>query len=323
MKKLSVIVPVYNAEKFLERCVKSILNQTYSNVELILVNDGSKDNSLALCNKLATEDPRIVVVDKPNGGAASARNKGIEVSTGEYIGFCDSDDFFDIDTFETLISAMEKENLSTIECLSKDLDENLNVFFKDCDSRELIKKEPEQTIQDIFLHKGNVSLCTRVTRAEVIKQIKIPEGRRVEDFYFTIMLLLKTNGTSVYKYPFYNCITRDGSVTRGGGGAIYIDALYFYRKACEDLKDYEFNLKDSQQYYLFKIYYLLSISATRKERRKFKDVIKQIKRDLSARFKDVEKDTNLLRKEKFVLKIARRSFLLARLLYLVKNILKR
>ena len=117
-KTLSVIVPVYNAERFLERCITSLTNQTYKNLEILLVNDGSKDDSLSICRRFAQQDDRIKVLDKPNGGASSARNLGLKHATGDYIGFCDADDFQDADTFETLIHIMEENNLPTIEFLS-------------------------------------------------------------------------------------------------------------------------------------------------------------------------------------------------------------
>lgn len=92
-KKVSIIVPVYNAENTLERCVRSLTGQTYTEIEIILVNDGSKDNSLELCNRLSAEDSRIRVVNQPNGGVSSARNAGLDVASGEFVMFCDSDDW--------------------------------------------------------------------------------------------------------------------------------------------------------------------------------------------------------------------------------------
>ena len=321
MKKLlSVIVPVYNAERYLEKCVNSILNQTYDNIELLLVNDGSKDKSLTLCHKLAESDSRIRVFDKLNGGAASARNLGLREANGEYIGFCDADDFFDLDAFETLISIMEEQELPTIECLSRAVDVNGNVTVCDDDSRQLVKQTSEEAIRNIFLRKGNVHLATRITRAEFIKDIQITEGRRVEDFYFTILLLLKTGSTTIYHYPFYNYLISDGSVTRSGGGNIYFDALYFYHKATEVLSDVTYDMEFEQKYYLLKMYYLLSISLTSKERKKYRTEIKEIKKALKRYSKDIKDSPYLLKKEKEVLKLAKISFSLTRGLYVLKNL---
>ena len=317
-KLLSVIVPVYNAEKYIDKCVSRLLAQTYKNIEIILVNDGSKDNSLKKCLAWTDKDCRVKVFDKPNGGAASARNYGIREAKGEFIGFCDADDFFDEDAFETLIAVMESNGLPTIECVARIVN-CAGVIEEDDRSRELCIKPVEQAVKDIFLRRGGVSLATRVTRAEFIKDIQIPEGKRVEDFYFTILLLLKTKSTAVYQYPFYNCFISDGSVTRSGGGSIYFDALYFYYKAIEVLADKDYKLQEEQEYYLFKMYYLLAVSLTKKERKQFKNEISLIKKEIKLNKKKIKTNQYLLGKEKFVLKIASLSFFLPKIMYIVKN----
>ena len=100
--KISIIVPIYNVEKYLERCINSLINQTYKNIEIILVNDGSTDNSLIICEKYKNIDSRIILVNKENGGLSDARNVGIDNSSGNYITFIDSDDYIDDDYVYTL-----------------------------------------------------------------------------------------------------------------------------------------------------------------------------------------------------------------------------
>ena len=99
-EKISVIVPIYNVEDYLHRCVDSIINQTYTNLEIILVDDGSPDNCLKICDEYAKKDSRIKVVHKKNGGLSDARNAGLEIATGEYIGFVDSDDYISLYFYE-------------------------------------------------------------------------------------------------------------------------------------------------------------------------------------------------------------------------------
>ena len=114
-KKVSVIVPVYNAEKYLEKCVNSIVNQTYKNLEIILINDGSKDNSLALCKKF-NADARVVVIDQENRGAAGARNSGISVATGDYISFVDADDWVENSFIEKLVNLIQSTDSDISIC---------------------------------------------------------------------------------------------------------------------------------------------------------------------------------------------------------------
>ena len=116
MSKISVIVPIYNAEAYLNRCLDSIINQTYSDLEIILINDGSTDNSLDICLEYASKDKRIVVYNQTNKGISKARNKGIELATGDYIGFVDSDDIISPRMYETLYNLMTDEKCLIAGC---------------------------------------------------------------------------------------------------------------------------------------------------------------------------------------------------------------
>lgn len=116
MPKLSIIVPIYNVEKYLPRCIESILNQTFREFELILINDGSTDNCKEICEKYKKIDSRIIVVNKKNGGVSSARNFGIDISRGEYIGFVDPDDFIDANMYEILFNTANSYNSDMVIC---------------------------------------------------------------------------------------------------------------------------------------------------------------------------------------------------------------
>ena len=109
MNKISVVVPIYNVERYLKRCIDSIINQTYDNLEIILVNDGSKDSCLNICNEYKKKDERVIVIDQPNAGLSGARNSGIEIATGEYISFIDSDDYIHKDFYKEMLSTAVKE----------------------------------------------------------------------------------------------------------------------------------------------------------------------------------------------------------------------
>ena len=115
-KIISIIVPIYNSEKYLERCINSILNQTYTNFELILINDGSKDSSLKICRKYASKDNRIVVIDKENEGVSIARNMGIQRAKGELISFVDADDYIEKTFLEDMLNVMSKYNVDYVTC---------------------------------------------------------------------------------------------------------------------------------------------------------------------------------------------------------------
>ena len=114
MSKVSIVVPIYNVEKYLEQCIDSIINQTLKDIEIILVDDGSPDNCPQICDDYAKKDSRIKVVHKKNGGLSSARNAGIEVATGDYIGFVDSDDYIELDMYEKMYSIAIENNVDFV-----------------------------------------------------------------------------------------------------------------------------------------------------------------------------------------------------------------
>ena len=114
MDKVSIIVPVYNNEEFLDKCLKSIINQTYKNLEIILINDGSKDNSLKIMKDYAIKDTRIIIIDKKNEGVSKARNDGIKKATGQYITFVDSDDYIDLTQIEEMYNAIKKNKVDVV-----------------------------------------------------------------------------------------------------------------------------------------------------------------------------------------------------------------
>ena len=316
--KISVIVPVYNAEKYLRRCTESILGQTYKNIELILVNDGSTDDSLRLCKQIAGKDPRVKVLDKPNGGAASARNLGLDHVTGDYIGFCDADDYLDFNMFEVMLKVLLENDLDTLQCTAKDWDDNGNLLHTDADDGTLQIIDTEEYIRRIYLLKGNVSLCVRLTRKDVICDIRIPEGRRVEDFYFTILLALRVKKNVVLNRAFYNCISHSTSVTRSATGSIYMDALYFYERSVERLAEHNICFPMEQLYYRMKMYYQLAISMISSEREKYRKQISFFKKDIWENRYALRK-MPLKSKEKAVLQLALVSFAACRFAYLIKN----
>ena len=133
---ISVIVPIYNVEKYLDNCVKSIVNQTYKNLEIILVDDGSPDSCPAICDNWAKIDSRINVIHQKNSGVSAARNIGIKSSLGDFITFVDGDDFIDSDMYETLVSAYLKNGADIVGCSFKTIDENNDdtVYEKGCSS---------------------------------------------------------------------------------------------------------------------------------------------------------------------------------------------
>lgn len=216
MTKLSIIVPVYNVEKYLPKCLESLIKQTLKDIEIICVNDGSMDNSLAILKEFASRDSRIRIIDNQHQGVAKTRNTGIEQSTGEYIGFVDSDDYIDIDFFEKLYNSATKSN-SDIAIASILKHKNFfNIY-----NAKYTKEETAITIQD------KIKLCedkkhfffyawNKIYHSGFIKEnnIKFSEGQIYEDVMFAIKALYYSNKIiSVYGTK-YHYIEHENSLTK-------------------------------------------------------------------------------------------------------------
>lgn len=178
MKKLSVIVPIYNVEKFLRRCIDSIINQSYSNLEIILVDDGSTDKSGRICDEYSKIDLRIKVVHLDNGGVSRARNIGISLSTGEYLSFVDSDDYISSEMYEKMIYILENENLEIVSCGAYIVKNNKILGRQGSGKLKIYSKEE---ILPLVLQDYNNTVWDKVYKREVFNGVKFPEGRVFED----------------------------------------------------------------------------------------------------------------------------------------------
>lgn len=214
---ISVIVPVYNVEQYLSECVDSILEQTYKNLEIILVDDGSTDNSGILCDRYSLKDERVKVIHKVNGGLSDARNKGIEAAKGQYIAFVDSDDYIDPDMYETLLRlCLEyKVPVSAVRWGSFESDFNDPKM-----TTENIVKMTSEQYMELMLGKNKeyystVSVCDRLYEFDMIKNLRFPTGKYYEDIvYSTNAMILAKECVFLDKIMYHYRIRKD-SITDG------------------------------------------------------------------------------------------------------------
>lgn len=212
---ISVIVPIYNTVEYLPRCVDSIRRQTYRNLEIILVDDGSTDNSGAMAEKFALEDKRVKAFHKENGGSSSARNLGIEKASGDFIGFVDSDDYIEPEMYERLLFAALSENLMMVQCSRDEIDEQGNRMENVCTPpEEAILMEDENFMRELLMHRGDCSFCTKLTKASLLKNHHFPEGELNEDFRLLTELLAEIPAVMILPQQDYHVFYRYGSNTR-------------------------------------------------------------------------------------------------------------
>lgn len=212
---ISVVVPVYNIEDYLERCVNSICSQTYQNLEILLVDDGSTDGSGALCDELTQKDSRIRVFHKQNGGSSSARNFGIAQAKGAYVGFVDSDDYISSDMYELLWKAVEQYDCEIAQIGRDEIDEQGNKLPNICEPPKEEEMIPSEAfLREMLLHKGDCSFCTKLVRKDLFKAAGFPEGELNEDFHLLVKLLPRIKGIISLPQQTYHVFYRLGSNTR-------------------------------------------------------------------------------------------------------------
>lgn len=213
--KISVIVPVYNTLEYLERCVDSIRHQTYGNLEIILVDDGSTDGTGELCDRLAAKDRRIRVYHKENGGASSARNFGIWNAIGDYIGFVDSDDYIDEDMYQSMARAALENDYSIVQISRDERDELGNRLEDVCiPPPELRFCDSETFMKELLLHQADCSFCTKLTKRDLFHRRSFPVGELNEDFKLLTELLLSVDGVAILPGQSYHVVCRSNSTTR-------------------------------------------------------------------------------------------------------------
>lgn len=198
---ISIIVPVYNAESYLERCIESLINQSYSHIEIILVNDGSTDKSGAICNAFAAQDSRIKVYHIENGGSSIARNYGLSKSTGDYIGFVDSDDWTKLNMFQRLIDFAIKNNLKVVECSSIESTDFSSLDHDNIAIKETIE-EKEITLQRVIKNK-RFAVWRRLYRKDIIKNRLFIEYILHQDVYYTMDILNSIDKLGFIDEPLY------------------------------------------------------------------------------------------------------------------------
>ena len=205
---ISIIIPVYNVEQYLPKCLDSILAQTYKNLEIILVNDGSQDNSGKICDDYAKKDTRIKVIHQKNGGVAAARNMGLSIANGEWIGFLDSDDWIEQDMFEYLLNLTLKYDADVAQC-GIFFEDNINIKEIQYPKKEYFAPYGIEKFTNSDMQLIINSVCNKLYRADIIRDIRYDTNYPIgEDLLFNIEVMLKINGIVFgilrkYHYIYY------------------------------------------------------------------------------------------------------------------------
>ena len=243
--KLSIIVPVYNVEEYLEKCIKSIINQTYQDFELILINDGSTDSSGLICDNFANLDSRIIVKHKENGGQSSARNLGIDIAKGTYIGFVDSDDWIHKGMYLKLINhAIEFDSdIAACNFLIMKKDGKFEPYLKAAINREY---DCESAIKEIYKNEVlTFSPCNKVYKRILFEDIKFLEGSILEDKDISYKLIYKSKKISYikeelyfYRYNAHSTLRNKFTIKRLDEYTVQKNMYNFYKEQYPNISDY-------------------------------------------------------------------------------------
>lgn len=221
---ISIIVPVYNREAVLDNCIESILNQSYKNIQLILIDDGSTDHSLFVCQNYAKKDSRVFVLHKSNGGPGSARNLGLDVAIGKYIMFVDSDDCIHSKCIELMYNAIRKFNVGIAMCEYADN----NLQSNRSKRAHTVLLDTKTVLKNGFNEKGNILYgCGKLWNIDIIKDLRFRPLSHCEDTLFNIESLLEYNGYIAYitNHPLYYYLKQDDSITRNLSNKNLLDLL--------------------------------------------------------------------------------------------------
>ena len=213
MSKISVIIPVYNVEEYLSKCIESVIGQTFSDIEIFLVDDGSTDKSGEICDVYEKKDNRINVIHKVNGGLSSARNSALGFVSGEYISFVDSDDYIDRDYYEKLLKAIIDSD-SDIAVSGFACDNGLRIKKNQICRRKLIGNH---SIFEDYLSSADINhmVVNKIYKSSLFSNLRFPENiRRNEDVWFTTTLLTKVTKAVFVDDCYYNIFIRDNSLER-------------------------------------------------------------------------------------------------------------
>ena len=242
--KISVIIPVYNVEKYLKRCLDSVVNQTYKNLEIILVDDGSTDKSGNICDEYAAKDKRIIVIHKENGGLSDARNKGLDICTGDYISFIDSDDWIENGFYEYVVNNVKDNDLLIFDYYITNGKFSKWIKYKNTE----VELSKEKCLIELAKAKLQSYACNKIYKLYLFDNIIFPEGRNYEDQAIMHLIVDKSTNIRYYNKAFYNYFQNPKGITHTVNYKNYRDFLYvnilrgrFLKKKYPEVYEYHLN----------------------------------------------------------------------------------
>ena len=288
MPKVSIIIPVFNVENYLERCLKSVICQSFKDIEIIIINDGSTDKSLEICKKFAELDKRIILINQENSGVSAARNAGINISTGKYISFVDSDDFIEHDMIEFLLNNLEKNNADIATCGLYDCYiKNNNKIKRICNKNKnkfgII--DSHEALKEIFIN-GKVSffIYDKLYKKKIFDNLRFCENIIYEDAEIMPKIITRASKIFYNFSPKYYYLRHENSITSSKFKKQDLDIIKISKKNLEFIKK-NYNYASKQAEFRFLWSYLALIdkiiwsNLNLENSKEFKNILKFVKKN--------------------------------------------
>lgn len=284
MELISVIVPVYKVEKYLCKCVDSILAQTYANLEIILVDDGSPDNCGRICDEYALKDSRIKVIHQQNGGLSAARNAGLDIATGKYVGFIDSDDYIDLNYFECMIKLTDKGDL--VSCALIEENESGKVIAQKATENRCYSTA-EALSEMCYEKKLGTSACAKLIKKEIADMNRFPEGRLYEDLFTVYKWHADVNTVVSTSDTAYHYVHRFGSISHNDWNEKTTDLMEAAESQFEFIKS---NYPDCYSAGVYRFFFSANDFLAKAEKSKdYRKIILPYRKKLKPLWKDLDK----------------------------------
>ncbi len=309
---ISVIIPLFNTEKYIEECVDSVCKQSYKNLEIIIVDDGSTDRSKEICERCAVSDNRVIIISQKNSGVAMARQCGINASQGEYICFVDSDDTIAHDMVENMYkSIIENDTDASVQV-------KCSIFPNNNYSR---KMKADECIRPLCLLRLPVSMCAYLYSASLVKLVTInPEIHFFEDFLFNYMFLFKANSISAVDKLYYNYRANPQGANHSSLSSKKLSCLNIYDLICEDAR----RNKHIAELQFFRSHCLIAmIIAAAKLDKRPKDICAKLRGEARKISKDISGNKNVPLKYKVIIRltayVTKLTLFVAHFVYILKR----
>lgn len=288
--KVSLIIPVYNVEKYIERCIRSIINQSYRDVEIILVDDGSDDESSSICDKYASLDLRINVIHKQNGGLSSARNVGLKHASGDVVGFVDSDDYIEKNMVEVLVKPIQEYDVDISVCgwyVIRNGERKLSQF------RNQYGLLTDEGAIELLLSYGGFDnfACNKLYKRNLFDDILFPDGKVLEDLAVMYKLINRSSKVFVNSESLYNYDIHVESITSNLSRQIRPEVFnIYYERKCDLLKMYpRLKTRICENYFMScRSNYLIAVASPKRYRWFEKYLIKEMRKNYFYMLKDHE-----------------------------------